>query len=292
METRWLYVTSEELTPLRKAAADTCVIPMGCIEKHGLHLPLGTDILHASRLAYLASQKETVCVFPDFVFGDVCCAWPAAPTGTVTLPMDTEMLLLEQLCYQIARSGFKKILVLNGHGGNTTWLMAFSRRLCNKKRDFAFAFISPTVITRPITTMGQRLTEEGRGVYPTLTREDEDVLIDFYTQKKAMGHACMGETAMIMATAPESVHLDRLGIESGLGTRSLDDLKQAHVTVRDGGWDYRYPNWFCGHDPVGCNERIGHTAMEIASDEVAAAYRAYKEDTRLLPWLEEMQAGW
>ena len=66
METRWLYTTSENFPALREAAKETCVIPMGCVEKHGLHLPLGTDIITVSRRAYLASQIEPVCVFPDF----------------------------------------------------------------------------------------------------------------------------------------------------------------------------------------------------------------------------------
>ena len=71
METRWLYATSDNFTELKKASKDTCIIPMGCVEKHGLHLPLGTDILQASEIAWQASQLETVCVFPDFIFGDI-----------------------------------------------------------------------------------------------------------------------------------------------------------------------------------------------------------------------------
>ena len=64
METRWLYKTSSNFAALREESKNVCVIPMGCVEKHGLHLPLGTDILHASHIAYLASQVEPVCIFP------------------------------------------------------------------------------------------------------------------------------------------------------------------------------------------------------------------------------------
>ena len=97
METRWLYVTSEELEQLRDQVGGVCVIPMGAIEKHGLHLPLGTDIIQASYFAYAASQIEPVCVFADFPFGDLSCGRPSSPCGTISLPMETEMLLLEQL---------------------------------------------------------------------------------------------------------------------------------------------------------------------------------------------------
>ena len=115
METRWLYTNSYDFPALREASAYTCLIPMGCVEKHGLHLPLGQDLIQASHIAQMAAQMETVCVFPDFVFGDYSNAAPCQPAGTITLPVETEMLLLEQLCEQISRNGMKKILILNGH---------------------------------------------------------------------------------------------------------------------------------------------------------------------------------
>ena len=104
METRWLYTTSENFYKLRDESNLTCVIPMGCVEKHGLHLPLGTDIIHSSHIAYLASQLETVTVFPDFTFGDVSGTDFNQPEGTITLPLETIMLLLEQLCDSISLS--------------------------------------------------------------------------------------------------------------------------------------------------------------------------------------------
>lgn len=296
METRWLYVTSENFAKLRQAAGETCIIPMGCVEKHGLHLPLGTDILEASRASYLASQKETVCVFPDFTFGDYSLGAPIepegnVPAGVVTLDMETEMLLLEKLCAQIARNGFKKIMVVNGHGGNVTWLQAFSRKLYNKKCDYVFATYSLRS-SESVYDVADVLREKGRGAFPYLTREDEDVVLDFCDKKKEIGHACMGETAMIFATAPEAVHLERLGIESGLSQHKADYLKEAGVHIANDGWDINYPNAFHGHDPVGCNERIGKAAMEVVTDRLAHAIKVFKEDENVLGWLADLQKGW
>ena len=97
METRWLYTNSMDFPKLREASNRTCIIPMGCVEKHGLHCPLGTDIIKGSYVAHLASQLETVCVFPDFVFGDVPRgAHAKRPEGTICLDVRTQMLLLEQ----------------------------------------------------------------------------------------------------------------------------------------------------------------------------------------------------
>ena len=290
METRWLYRTAEDFHELRKASNDTCVIPMGCVEKHGLHDPLGLDILKISRIAYEASLLETVCVFPDFIFGDVPENFPKMPAGSITLPVETEMLLLEQLCEQIARHGYRKILVVNGHGGNNPWLGTFLRKLANKKRNFVLAYTN----TPPGAPhkLAEILLENGRGSIPELTKEDEDLMLKYHEEGMETGHACMSETAYMMAVAPESVHLDRLGIESGLSTHVADYFKEAGISIRDGGWGYNFPNAFHGHDPVGCNERIGKAALRIGSEILAQRYKVFKEDENLWNWLQEDQKGW
>jgi len=291
METRWLYHTSETFPSLVEEAKGVCVIPMGCVEKHGLHLPLGADIMEASAIVYEASKLETACVFPDFTFGDYCNAAPGQPAGTITLPLETETLLLEQLCEQISRNGCKKILICNAHGGNKVWLSTFLRKLANKKRDFVCA-----VCTLPFSSthkiLAEQLLEKGSGAVPELSAEDEAYLLDFYNQGKTAGHACISETALIMAIAPEAVHLDRLGIESGLSAHKTDYLNDVGIQIVNGGWDINYPNSYEGHDPVDCNERIGRAALRVAAEKLARAIKVYKEDENVLKWHQEMQKGW
>ena len=290
METRWLYRTSEDLGELLEASKGVCVIPMGCVEKHGLHLPLGTDAIQAESIALLASSLETVCIFPTFVVGDLCAAAPSAPHGTITLPMEVEELLLELYCEQIARAGFRKILVYNAHGGNKSWLAAFLRRLQNKKRDFCLGIVSYTA--HEPREIAAELLEKGRGIYPELTTEDEDYLIDFLESKKQDGHGGLGETALLMAVAPESVKMDRLGIESGLNTHAADYLKEAGIMIQDNGWGQNFPNAYAGDDPVGCNERIAKVCLEVAARKAAHAFKVYKDDENVLRWLDEYQKGW
>lgn len=290
METRWLYTTSENLPMLREASKDTCVIPMGCIEKHGLHLPLGTDVLEASTIAYMGSQLETVTVFADFAFGDVPGNMPTMPAGSISLPIQLQMELLETLCEQIARWGYKKILVLNGHGGNNPWLSTFSRNLINKKRSFVFATY---MLGLPSPhKMGEYLEKNGRGSIPELTAEDEDLILKYYHEKITLGHGGMGETSFMMGIAPEAVHMERLGIESGLSTQESKYLRDVGITVRDGGWDRDYPNAYTGHDPVGCNPRIGKAALRFEAERFAKALKVLKDDQKLLQWHEEKQKGW
>ena len=275
---------------LREASKETCVIPMGCIEKHGLHLPLGTDIIEASGVAYNASQLETVTVFPDFTFGDFPDNSPTRPLGSITIPMDMEMDLLEVLCEQIAANGYKKILVLNGHGGNVSWLAAFSRKLANKKRNFVFATY---MIGLPAPhVLAQHLLENGSGSIQELTKEDESLLLHYHDANMQQGHACMGETAFMMALAPDSVHLERLGIEDGKNLRKTKYLKEVGISIMDEGWSINFPNAYQGDDPIGCNQRIGKAALRFEAERFAKAVKVLKDDENLWKWHEERQKGW
>ena len=86
--------------------------------------------------------------------------------------------------------------------------------------------------------------------------------------------------------------LDRLGIESGLSTHAADYLREAGIHMEDHGWSVNFPNAFHGHDPYGCNPRIGRAAVRFEAERVAHAYKVLKEDQNLLKWLEKKQRGW
>ena len=263
---------------------------MGCVEKHGLHLPLGQDIIQSSYVAYEASKIETVTVFPDLIFGDVPGPISEKNTGNITLPLETQMLLLEQLCEQISANGYNKILLYNGHGGNTSLLNAFNRNLCNKRRNFVFAWVNCT-LTAPFI-LAEIILEKGRGAIPELTEEDEEILMRCHRENIQTGHACFGETAFMMGIAPETVHLDRLGIESGLNKHLSDKFSKAGIIPLDYGWGLDFPNAFAGHDPVDCNERIGKAALRVESERLANAIKVFKEDELLLEELRKMQKAW
>ena len=290
METRWLYVTSEELATLRDEARGVCVIPMGCVEKHGLHLPLGTDILEASGITYAASQLETVAVFPDFIFGDVPEDNPGKPLGNITVTLETQMTLLEELCEQIAKCGFKKIMIYNSHGGNFPWLQTFLRKLTNKKRDFVLVIARDEM---PVPhDMAEKIKREGPEAVPELTEEDVTLLLKYHEEKMLIGHACMTETAFVMGLHPDAVHLDRLGIESGKSTHEADYLAKAGIFMKDSGWGINYPNAYTGDDPIGCNERIGRAAIRMEAERLAGVFKLYKEDENIWRWHEQEQKGW
>ncbi len=296
METRWIYKTAHNFAELREESKNVCVIPMGCVEKHGLHLALGCDILMASHIAYEASQNETFCVFPDFTFGDLPNGAPIEAKGgkmsegNITIPVQMQMDLLETLCEQISRNGYNKILIYNCHGGNNSWLNTFQRMLTNKKRDFVVGVVQ---IDLPAPHgLAKYLEANGSGSIPELTKEDEELLLKYHRENMIIGHACFGETAFIMDIAPESIEWDQLGKESGMPTGKGSLYRKAGIKLADGGWDLDFPNAYCGHDPLGCNERIGKASVRFEAERLAHAAKVMKEDTYLLERLAKQQKGW
>lgn len=285
METRWMYHTSASFDELVKASNGTCIIPMGCVEKHGLHMALGTDTMVAEKICYMASQIENVAVFPNFIFGDVPERKNAHTRGTLTLPVETLFLLLEQLCDQIYLNGFRKILIYNGHGGNQAWLSAFIRNLDNKDKNYVVAKFF--VDEQAPHGLAKYLEANGSGSIPELTPEDEELIIKYHKQNIVMGHACFGEAAYMMGIAPETMRLDLLGIESGMPTGESAPYNRLGIDVKSGGWHLEFPNAYSGTDPYGVNERIGAAALRMEAERFAKAIKFFKEDEKLLALIDK-----
>ena len=110
-----------------------CILPLGCLEKHGPHEPLGTDFFIAKEIVELAAELEDVMVFPTGAWLGDMVGIHGNPRrieinhGTISLNPHTLLTVLEELCDEIARNGFRKILIINSHGGNIAMLNYFLR---------------------------------------------------------------------------------------------------------------------------------------------------------------------
>ena len=258
---------------------------MGCVEKHGLHMALGTDIMVANKIVYMASQIEPVAVFPDYTFGEVAERANNHTDGTISLPVETQFLLLEQLCDQIYLNGFKKILIYNAHGGNNSWLAAFLRNIDTKNKKYVVAKFF--VDEQAPHNMAKYILANGSGSIPEINKEDEELLIKYHKENMILGHACFGEGSYIMGIAPETMRLDLLGKESGLPTGDSAPYRSVGIDVKNGGWHLEFPNAYCGTDPYGMNERIGEAALRMEAERFAKAIKFFKEDEKLLAAIDK-----
>ena len=94
---------------------DRCVLPLGSTEQHAF-LSLSVDSILSERLAAEAAEPLGVPVFPVLAYG-ITPYFRAFP-GTVTLRVETYMSILRDLLDGMAEQGFKRVLIVNGHGGN------------------------------------------------------------------------------------------------------------------------------------------------------------------------------
>lgn len=95
---------------------DRCVIPIGSVEQHA-YLSLATDMILAERVAVEAAEPTGVPVFPCLPYG-MASGFADFP-GTITLTLRTYINVIEDILNSVYHAGFRRILIVNGHGGNT-----------------------------------------------------------------------------------------------------------------------------------------------------------------------------
>lgn len=94
---------------------DRAVLPLGSTEQHG-YLSLSVDSILSERVALEAAEPLGAPVFPVLAYG--LTPYFRAFPGTVSLRMDTYMSAVRDILDSIAGHGFKRIVIVNGHGGN------------------------------------------------------------------------------------------------------------------------------------------------------------------------------
>lgn len=96
--------------------SDMVLVPIGSIECHGRHLPLGTDTLIPNRILELIEEQSDILIAPTIPYG--ACQMLGAYPGTVDIDIEVLYQFLYQVVDSLYHHGARKILILNGHGGN------------------------------------------------------------------------------------------------------------------------------------------------------------------------------
>ena len=112
---KWLELKSSDF-PQVVEDVGLAVLPVGSTERHADHLPVGQDTLAVTALCEKAAEKEAAVVFPT-IFTGMNTELRHGP-GSISIRPELIMKYLEEICDEIGRNGFGKILIVSGHGGN------------------------------------------------------------------------------------------------------------------------------------------------------------------------------
>jgi len=246
MEVEWSRLKAAEIAALARQNA-IVIAPIGATEQHGPHLPSMVDWRCAQEVAHRAARlmqkRQPTVVTPVMPFG--MSEHHMSLSGTITLDYATMAALVGCVVESAIRHGFKRIFVLNGHGGNTEALRTIVTELTVKHH-------------LPLAT----------GTYWDIAAEPIKALLEKQT---ALLHACEAETAMLMALAPELVDPQILSQMHGPYVTGLSAIPGVNAGVyRWRQLSSRSPNGVIGDASTASAEK-GKRLLEAISQAVADA---------------------
>jgi len=242
----WEELTAADFRDAVARAQGTCLLPFGIMEKHGPHLPIGNDLLNVRYASLNAAQQEYALVFPEYYFGQIFEA--KHEPGTVAYSRGLQLQMLQETTDEMARNGCKKIIIVNGHGGNTSLLPYFAQSQLDAPHDYV------------VYVQGLARSAPGEPQHKSNRAGDM--------------HAGESETSMSMIARPDLVHLDRASQESG--------ADQARQKLPDGlytgiWWYAKFPNHYAGEGGVASRE-LGEFEMKTWINAIVQSIRAVKAD--------------
>jgi creatinine amidohydrolase len=250
---RWDDLTATQWPEATERSGQTCILPFGVLEKHGPHAPIGSDMIKARELALRAAQREYAVVFPDYYFGQIHEARHQPGTFAVSERMALD--LLDATCEEIARNGFKRILILNGHGGNPPLIHYFGQTRLEKRRSYVLYFYNQPE--------HKFLKETG----PL-----------WHSNPEASLHAGEDETSMLLELRPQDVHLERARDESGEDQKRITVPPELYTPIW---WYGRFPNHYAGEGDKATRE-LGAALVERTVAQLAELLKFVKTDQRTL----------
>jgi len=241
-------LTSPQFAKAVELSGGVCVIPLGIIEKHGPHLPLGTDLFESREAAAAAAKKEYAIVYPPYFVGQIFEA--KHQPGAIAYSNELMWKMLEETCRELSRNGLKKIILVNGHGGNSNFLQYFCQSQLASEKDYTVVLFQ----------------EASNQVY-----KQE---IESLKKAKLDGHAGEEETSMMYFIRPDLVDMQAVNNESGADQKRLDSLPFGYTGIW---WYAKYPNHYAS-DIAQPNKRLGELLIAGWSDQIAELIKYLKKN--------------
>ena len=253
LHSRWDEITASEWPKALSMSSRTCILPIGILEKHGPHVPMGSDLIQVREWAARATKKEYAVVFPDYFYGQINEA--RHQYGTFALPERVVWDPLEATCDEIGRNGFDKIVIINGHGGNPELIRYFIQTRLEKRRNYAVYFFEP-----PADSV---FRSKERALHKSSEAGDQ--------------HAGERETSSLLYLRPDLVKMDSATNESGANQNRLD-IPNVYTAIW---WYADFPNHYAGEGAKATVE-LGKLVNEHYIESLVTALKAIKADTKTL----------
>ena len=141
---------------LRETPVPVAIIPVGSMEQHGPHLPLGTDILAATEISKRVAEKANCIVAQTFLPG--YSPHHMAFKGTITFHEETLIHVLYDTIESLTHHGIKKIMLVNGHGGNVQ-ILAYAARMAGRKFNCSVMMPPAAPVVDPLKGMRESVTK-------------------------------------------------------------------------------------------------------------------------------------
>ncbi|WP_327351148.1 creatininase family protein [Streptomyces sp. NBC_01304] len=229
------------------------ILPAGAFEQHGPGMPLATDTIRAEQVCRLVAAELAgrAVIGPSLPVG--VSPHHLAFAGTVTLTTTTLATVVREYVDSLHRHGWRKILVVTGHGGNNATLSTVAQDLLVTHPELQFAWTPLTPLASDVVA-GMRVSE-------------------------VHGHSGEAETAQMLHLAPHLVHEDRLTAGSAR-TADLDPLSR--LARRSG-----HPALAVPYDRLSANGVLGDPRSATAADGRAIVGAAVASITAFVKeWLD------
>jgi creatinine amidohydrolase len=196
-----------------------------------------------------AAQQEYAVVFPEYYFGQIFEA--KHEPGTIAYSRVIQLNLLQETTDEMGRNGCKKVIIVNGHGGNESLLPYFAQTQLATRHDYV------------VYVFGLPQTPPG-GPAKKSTAPDM--------------HAGESETSNMLISRPDLVHMDRAKKESGADLARLQLPDTLYTAIW---WYARFPEHYSGDGSLATKE-LGQFQVNAWIDSLVKAIRAVKADNTSL----------
>ncbi len=251
----WLKVTGPRLRKYVAKGNAVAVLPCGSLEKHGEHLPLGTDTLNTEAICRKACEKAGAIMLPAMPY--LYVHEMKASAGAISLSAPTIFAVLDEVLDEVSRNGIKKIVLVNGHGGNSALLLAYLQGLPGRGKDYAVynVFVSAAADRAKM----ERAKKMSKAKLPG-------------------GHADDGETDVTYYQFPRLVDVKAISRDASAGASRLDfDISPARAQTW---WYAEYPDSLAG-DPRFPSKERGRLLVEAMVEGLADLIERIRRDEKV-----------